>query len=361
MDIAGAVIGAAAAVGAEAAADAVAAVTKGPQIDYEELVAPVPQEMRDAWPGLEFFQLPDQKHLVVQQKVEPGELVTDMLSFGLAVSDVPIEIPGIERPNTYAVRSRDTGVTYYMIQELDNGCMGCICRDQCRQNMPMKLAVKNMRTKQVVGRIESPWACEPCCCGCWWFLCLIPIPVCCCTRRATWQELSGQIPTGGDEDIENVYYAEPVRDIASATIGFTHVDCGCARQMDISTADESVKFSLFKRCCCCGPKGCFGDAELISDWNMIDDTHPWETPLGRIFNSFWKQDYIPTNESYPPLVTEGGFMDLLKEIGKDLFTDADTSLIECPFDAANAKAGLVTAAIVSDYFYKENDSLNSNA
>lgn len=330
---------------------------------YDELVAPVPEEMQAKFPGLEMLMLPEQKHLVFHQKVEAAELMSTMAQIGLNVADVPISVPDVETPNTYAVRGRDNGITYYLVQELSNGWEGYCCRDQCRRNMPMKFIVKNLRTKEVVARIESPCACDPCCCGCWWFLCLIPIPVCCCSRTATWKELKVPIPEGTEctpEALEAAYVtSESSRDIATASLGCTTSDCGCSMKIDAATADGSTNFSLFKRMCCCTSNGCMSDAELTSEWNIIDESHSWESPLGRIWKAMWKTDYQPTNDTYPPLPdpTVGSiFKDLFKHLGKDLFTDADTRLLECPHESANAKAALVTAALVADYFYSERSS-----
>lgn len=323
-------------------------------LDFEAIIAPVQQEMRDTFPGLELLMLPDQKHLVLHQKVEAAELLSDMTNFGLAMADFPIGVPNVETPNTYAIRDRDTSVTYYLIEEMSNGWEGFCCRDQCRRNMPMKFAVKNMRTQRVVARIDSPMACDPCCCGCYW--CILPVPVCCCSRQATWYEVGP--PPGGPTDISNedLYTVEPIRAIASASHGCTTSDCGCAWQINAQTADGSVQFQLFKRFCCCSSKGCFGFAELMSDWNIVDEQHDWKAPLGRTWTSNWKTDYIPTHEQYPPLPEQGTgslMKNLVKDLGKELFTDADTSLLECPHEGADAKAALITAALVSDYFYRE--------
>jgi len=321
-------------------------------LDYEEMVAPVQQEMMEKFPGLELLMLPEQRHLVLHQKVEAAELISDMMNLGLELADFPVGVPNVETPNTYAVRARDTGATYYLIEELSNGWEGFCCRDNCRRNMPMTFSVKNMRTKKVVAKIESPLACDPCWCGCYWCCCILPIPVCCCSRQATWYELA---PVEGESQ-EMVYTAEPTRAIATASLGCTCSDCGCARKINAQTADGAVSFSLFKKFCCCGLNGCFSDNEVLSDWNVVDDEHDWQAPLGRIWHATWKTDYTPTGDKYPPLPEKGiGSMmkDLMKSLGKELFTDADTSLLECPHDGADAKAALITAALVSDYFYRE--------
>lgn len=329
----GAVIGKAADVAGQAVnhvAQGVIQKEKGGS-NLEELVAPVQQEMREKFPGLELLAIPGQTQLVLQQKIEAAEVMADLADIALGVAGVDASV-SMETPNTYAVKGVD-GTTFYLIKETDRECDYC-WRNQCRTCMPLHFEVVSMHRKAVVAKIESPWGCDSGWCGTYGF-----IPVCCCLREATWTRLSnGEAVTEAP--------------VAKVRLACTTGDCGCAKRFEAVTADETTKVSLYKRCCCCRPGGCT-PAEVFSELNILDDEHPNENPMGRIWHKFKIEDYEPTTDRYPKYEKEESLTDIVKSIAKEVFTDADTFFIECPHDNPDAKAALITAALINDFCYHE--------
>jgi len=46
-------------------------------------------------------------------------------------------------------------------------------------------------------------------------------------------------------------------------------------------------------------------------------------------------------------------VDLAKQVVKEIFTDADTYMMECPHDGAPEKAALITGVLINDMCYHE--------
>lgn len=300
------------------------------KVNWDELVAPVPQEMIAQYPGHELFAIPDHNTLVLHQKMEATEILAGL------VSDFTDMDLGIETPNTYAIRTRDEGTTFYLLKE-DQGVASSCMRDQCRSNMPYKFYAMNMRTGQQVATLDSPCACDDCCCGVWCIPCCIP--VCCCMRTATWTMTT---PDGGEGRVLATMRKVPL---------FGPTNC-CDRQFDIEVPESGKTFSMYRsnfpgKACCCNP----------SEMHFIDEQHPYETPLGRMWAKVWVSCYQPTSNRYPPLPPKsimGQVGNVLKEIGKDLIgSDADTFLVELPFDGIAEKAGAMLGALMYDMVYCE--------
>jgi len=307
-------------------------------VNWEELLAPVPEEMKAKFPGHELFAIPDNNSLVLHQKMEATEILSGLMS---SVVDMDL---GVETPNTYAIRTRDEGTTFYLFKEDPDVAASC-CRDQCRSNMPYKFDVTNMATGKKVATIDSPWACDDCCCGLW-CVPLFPIPVCCCMRTATWT----MTPEEGEERVLATMKKVPL--------------CGCTnscdRQLDIEIPETGTKFSMYRsnfpgKACCCN----------VSEMHFIDETHPYETPLGRLWPKSWVDEYEPTNDRYPKLKEKsvmGQIGDVLKEIGKDLIgSDADTFLVEMPHDGIAEKAGLMLGVLLFDMIYCETNAAENTS
>jgi len=300
------------------------------KVNWDELVAPVPEEMVAKYPGHELLAVPDNNTLVLHQKMEATEILAGL------VADFTGMDAGIETPNTYAIRTRDEGTTFYLLKEDPDFANACM-RDQCRSCMPYKFYVESMRTGKQVAVIDSPWACDDCCCGVW---CIpICIPVCCCMRQATWTMTP---PDGGEERVLATMAKVPL---------FGPCNC-CDRQLDIETPESGNKFTMYRnnfpgKSCCCN----------LSEMHFIDETHPYEKPLGKLWPKMWRTDYKPTNSRYPRLPEKnlmGEAMNLMKEIGKDLIgSDADTFLVEMPHDGISEKAGAMLGVVMYDMIYCE--------
>merc|ERR1719316_375960 len=303
----------------------------------------------DKHSGLELLALPEQTTLLLHQKVEPTEIIADMAAY------LDVAPMSIETPNTYAIRDRYGGATYYLIKEDGDVASSCL-RNECRRNMPYKFHVVNMRTGEQVGEIDSPWACDDCGCGVW----CVPfcIPVWCCMRKATWTEtLPGKEPRVIAELKKKPLFG--CRDFCNKRMDITFPqnselppaymysdDCDCYRD----------PCYYLCQCKCQMSSMIFLDEEGIRKPPGRKEGQMDEAPLGRLWDKNWKDLYEPTNSRYPPLEQLSAGEDLkhwVKEIAKEAFTDADTYLVECPSDDPTHKAGLMLGSIMYDMIWRE--------
>jgi len=339
------VAGAALAAGGEAmnATAQAAGLQSDKGADYEALVAPVPEQMQAQAPGLELLMIPDTTTLVLQQKIEAAEVAATIFNMATGQSDA--EGIGIETPNKYAVKMRDTGVLLYYIEEDSNDCMGYMSRENCRACMPYNFNVTSARTQQRIGRIESPWACDNCCCGlgC---CCLLPIPVCCCLRSATWYQLD---PANPDDETKKV----PLAQLAESC---TTESFGCARKWEIqAVGTQTPPMTMYVKPCGMGCMCCCDPPLNV----LVDEQHPdQENPLARHWHKMWYDEYEPTNDRYPLLPEKeqslgAAIMDAIKITLKEVFTDADTYLLEMPHDGPREKVGTIMGALLADMLTRE--------
>jgi len=331
----GAVIGAVADTAGQVLNDATQQVImKDKTADYEELVAPVPQEMMDKYPGLELLMLPNQVQMVLQQKIEVAEVLATMVN--MAQDEMQFNV---ETPNKYAVKQKEDGTLLYIIAERSNDCEGYCQRANCRTCMPFNFDIISARSKQIVASVESPWACDNLCCGMTYCCC----PACCCLRGATFYQVSGG-PDGQKVPI------------ASVQEQCSTEQCGCVHKYAVSYPENTSAQPFALEIKTCGAALCDCSANVLAEANITDESHPYETPLGRVWPKIWINDYEPTNERYPGLPAKSVgevLVDLAKQVVKEIFTDADTYMMECPHDGAPEKAALITGVLINDMCYHE--------
>eukprot|EP00929_Paragymnodinium_shiwhaense_P027636 TRINITY_DN16182_c0_g1_i1.p1 TRINITY_DN16182_c0_g1~~TRINITY_DN16182_c0_g1_i1.p1 ORF type:complete len:337 (+),score=65.80 TRINITY_DN16182_c0_g1_i1:106-1116(+) len=301
-------------------------------VDWDELLAPVPEEMRDKYPGLELLALPGQTQLVLQQKMSFTEMFSSAANvYTGGLSDE------VSMPNTYVVKTRDGGIGLYQIYEtrrLDGVCTDCFRTSGCGQCIPFTFDVYSARTEQPVARIESGCACSNCCCG---LQCCI-LPVCCCLRSATWYQWNG-----GEEN--------------GPALLSTQESVACTQSSCLSNSRNRLYL----------PDGTQLPTVLADHFGSIKEEEP-ENFLGMVWKKSWVEEYQPTTDRYPPLPEPGamesfmqGFKDGLWAFGLDpeavmkMFTDADTYLVELPDDGHLEKAGLLMSIIMNDMVYHENN------
>merc|ERR1719379_463679 len=292
-------------------------------MDWDKLIEPVQQDMRDKYPGLEMLALPATQ-LVLHQKMEPMEILADMAEM-TGVTDM-----SIETPNTYAIRDRDSGITYYLIKEVESPMAACL-RDQCRKEMPLHFEVVNMRTAIKVGRIESPMACPDACCG----TCGCCIPVCCCMRTATWTETMPDQP----ESVIASLAKKPLfnwNDCCNARFDLTFPSDPDLQDMYLYRDDCQCYREPFSYCCLC--KCVFSELLFLDEQGIALPPGRHEgcnggpgVAKGRTWNKYWMDEYKPTptkDNRYPTLEKkEENMMDFIKGTLKETFTDADTYLV----------------------------------
>lgn len=302
--------------------------------DLEALADAVPSKWRDL--GLEFFGIKSTQY-VLHQKLEVVEIFENVVDIDLPYS--------LETPNTYAIRDPFTGITYYSIKERAQYSQGFdwYMRSYCRGNAPIVLDVVNMRSKEKVAEITSPWAVQHCCCGIGCLKChpcCCIVPACCNLRQVTWNAIVRD---------------ENGTEMTTKPIATVYEQLGCCKvkQYPVIAEDNSTPFVMrnqnFFSCF-------FGDCDTyeLDIFRNKDD----KDRIGRVWGNYWKEDYVPTNSRYKELKKPESISEVLTEAfqvaAKEIFSDADSYMIECPTDNVPDKVALMTSSIMHDYLHNEN-------
>jgi len=303
------------------------------KMTIEELVAPVPEEMRAKLPGHELLMPPEQRHLLLHRRPQNSAENTDAAD---------------HRRRIYSVKDTWTGLTLLVVKEVPEARWCLPGKFRSWRSLHFEVTSMSSHQEKLIGHIDSEAACEPCCCG---TFCLVP--VCCCMRSATWWR---SVPSEGGQSNGGFGPGELGRPVATASAAWTMGDCGLARKIDAATFDNANVFSL-----CSGSRKRWGpsaDGKLATH-RVVDAEHPWAEPLARIWDAVWVNDYEPTNERFAMLSasSNGGLtaaekqaidMRVPKTMSQDCSSDSRTYLLELPHDSAKAKVALLTALIVYD-------------
>lgn len=77
-----------------------------------------------------------------------------------------------------------------------------------------------------------------------------------------------------------------------------------------------------------------------------------------MWNRMWTGLYKPTSPRYPMLNNEQ-LPGMAATLAKEYFTDADTYLVELPYDDPKSKAAILTGLLMYDMIFAENGGRRS--